>query len=515
VTLVTPRDQTSPTVVRSGTRRPARRLALPAAVGAVVVLGVLLRLHSASALWLDESLSVNIARLPLQDMPGALRRDGSPPLYYLLLHGWISLFGTDGTAVRALSTVFALAALPLAWLVGRRLRDPATGWVALLLLASSPFLVRYATETRMYALVVALVLLGALALHAAWQRPTAWRLAGVSVVCGLLMLTHYWSLYLLTVTGLVLLVASVRGGHRRAARRCVVALAAGGLLFLPWLPSFLYQARHTGTPWARTPGPGAVSATLNAWAGGSALWAAALVWLLVALVVLALVGRRQPGGVLLGPPVDRTAAVLTVIGLGTVLLGVALAAVSAAGYSSRYSSAAVVPFLVAAALGAGALPARARTVVVGLAVACGLAGSVPLTFSSGRTQAPMIASALRAGLQPGDVVVYCPDQLGPAVSRLLPLATDQVVYPTMGRPELVDWVDYAQRNREASPTAFTADVLARTDGTVWLVSAAGYLTFGHQCETLDAALRTARDGRELVVPARRSYAERMQLTRYP
>lgn len=501
-------------MVRARGRSP-RQFVMPGAVGLVVVLGVLMRLHSASALWLDESLSVDIARLPLHAMPDALRHDGSPPLYYLLLHGWISLFGTGATAVRALSTLFALAALPVAWVAARRLRDAATGWVAVLLLASSPFLVRYATETRMYSLVVLLVLLGLLALQAVWQRPTWWRLAGVSAVCGLLMLTHYWALYLLTVTGLVLLVASVRGAHRRTARRCVVALVAGGVLFLPWLPSFLYQARHTGTPWARTPGPGAVTGTVADWAGGSSFWATLLVWLLVALVVLALTGRRRPAGVLLELPVDRTAGVLTVIGLGTVVLGVVLAAVTAAGYSPRYSSAAMAPFLLAAALGAGALPGRARTVVVGLAVACGLVGSLPLTFSTARTQAPMIANALSAAVQPGDLIVYCPDQLGPSVSRRLPASADQVVYPTMGRPELVDWVDYAQRNRAASPTAFAAEVLARTKGPIWLVSASGYLTFGHQCETLDAALTAARSGRQVVVPARRSYTEWMQLTRYP
>ena len=40
-------------------------------------------------LWLDEALSVNIAKLPLAQLPGALVQDGSPPLYYLVLHYWM------------------------------------------------------------------------------------------------------------------------------------------------------------------------------------------------------------------------------------------------------------------------------------------------------------------------------------------------------------------------------------------------------------------------------------------
>jgi uncharacterized membrane protein len=88
-----------------------------------VLLGslVVVRLHSGSALWLDEALSVYIARLPVGQLLAALREDGSPPLYSLLLHGWIALFGVGSDAVRALSVLFSLLALPAAYWLGRRL----------------------------------------------------------------------------------------------------------------------------------------------------------------------------------------------------------------------------------------------------------------------------------------------------------------------------------------------------------------------------------------------------------
>src|SRR5438105_13993746 len=69
----------------------------PAAVAIVLVVAVVLRFTTRSHLWLDEALSVNIARLPFGRLHAALRQDGSPPLYYVLLHGWISVFGpSDG-----------------------------------------------------------------------------------------------------------------------------------------------------------------------------------------------------------------------------------------------------------------------------------------------------------------------------------------------------------------------------------------------------------------------------------
>src|SRR3712207_8303623 len=39
----------------------------------------------------------------------------------VLLHAWTAAFGTSATAVRALSAVFSVLTLPLAWHVARRL----------------------------------------------------------------------------------------------------------------------------------------------------------------------------------------------------------------------------------------------------------------------------------------------------------------------------------------------------------------------------------------------------------
>ena len=99
-------------------------------VGVVaLVAGAVLRFSTTSSLWLDEALSVNIARLPAGDLVRWLRHDGHPPLYYLLLHVWTDVFGTGDVAVRALSGVFGLLTLPLAWIAGRRRGGPLLGWV--------------------------------------------------------------------------------------------------------------------------------------------------------------------------------------------------------------------------------------------------------------------------------------------------------------------------------------------------------------------------------------------------
>src|SRR5690606_13408352 len=78
-----------------------------------VTLGVVLRFVADTPLWLDEALSANIAALPLADIPDALKHDGHPPLYYVMLHGWMQLFGEGDVAVRSLSGVLSVLTLPL------------------------------------------------------------------------------------------------------------------------------------------------------------------------------------------------------------------------------------------------------------------------------------------------------------------------------------------------------------------------------------------------------------------
>ena len=190
-------------------------------VGAVVVVvfGIVLRFVARSDMWLDEALTLNIARLPLGQIHGALRRDGAPPLYYYLLHFWIEAFGTSDEAVRSLSGVLSCATLPFIWLAARRLGGKTVAAGALVLVATSPFAVRYATENRMYALVGLLTAAGVVALQQVLRRRTVANVVAVGLITGLVLYTHYWALYLVGVTALWLAWQAWRGpeGRRRGA----------------------------------------------------------------------------------------------------------------------------------------------------------------------------------------------------------------------------------------------------------------------------------------------------------
>src|SRR5439155_20273247 len=120
--------------------------------------------------------------------------------------------------------------------------------------------------------------------------------------------------------------------------------------------------------------------------------------------------------------------------------------------------------------------------------------------------------------KPGDVVAFCPDQLGPAVTRVIDRHPGPkphlVAYPTGGSTERVNWVDYAQRNAKGTPAPFAInlDREAGPSGNAHLVqSPRGYRTFGSSCNTIIAELDNRRgDHQVLLLWSTKAY-EKMQL----
>jgi mannosyltransferase len=477
------------------------RPAIPV-VAVALLTGVGLRIATTSDLWLDEALSVNIAALPLGDLLEALRRDGHPPLYYLLLHGWMQLVGEGDTAVRLLSALLSVATLPLAWIAGRRYAGPWGGAAAVVLLATSPFAIRYATEARMYALVMLLVLAGWLVVRAALERPTALRLAALALLTGLLALSHYWSLYLLAAIAGLLLLAWRRG--RPNALPVLGGLAAGALVFLPWLPSFLAQLGSTGTPWGRPERPtNVVAIAATDWGGGPYGEAQLLAAALGLLVLLALLGRavddRRTELDLATRPAARPEAAVVAL---TLAVSVVVGYATAGAFASRYTAVVFPLVVLLGALGITAVPRDSVRAGFLVAVALlGLVGGVRNLITN-RTQNGDIARYVASHGSPGDVVGFCPDQLGPATARYLPEGFEGFTYPELGDPRFVDWVDYGERQAAGDPAEVARALDERAGGgDVWLVWSGEYRTLEERCEGLVNALLERRPGGTPVVPS--------------
>ena len=171
----------------------SRAVAFALAVGTAATL--LLRtgiLHS--GYWIDEAITVGIASHGLDEIPGLLRLDGSPPLFYLLLHGWMAVAGTSEAATRALPLLFALVAVPVSYWAGSATFGRRAGALAAAGAAGCPFLTYYAQETRMYSLVALVSVLACASFVLAFlrgRRRHLWLLGAPRV---LQLNTHKWAL---------------------------------------------------------------------------------------------------------------------------------------------------------------------------------------------------------------------------------------------------------------------------------------------------------------------------------
>lgn len=402
--------------------------------------------------WIDEGLSVGIAGYPLTDIPGVLRQDGSPPLYYLLLGIWTRLIGDGEARTHALSLGFALLTIPAGFALARALFAERAAWFTAAVAALVPFLSYYAQETRMYALAVLLSLLAAgtfamVFLQGRRRWMPAFVLSGTA-----LLYTHNWGLFLLAGTGLALL--PLLRSRTVAWRDALIGYGAIAVLYLPWLPTLLYQASHTGAPWSSAPSlsdlPGELASVFGGagpgvailLAGGSGL---AALWAL----------RRGPGG-----PSTPQATIVATLGLALVI-ALALAFVASQvspAWTPRYFASLVGPLI----LLVGAVLSRAGGLgLATLALLAVLWLQPPTEKVNNKSNVHHVGVLVEGRLAPGDVVISTHPEQVPVAAFYFPEGLRWA--SGLGWFEdtrIFDWRDALDRYRAAKPQP-VADMLIR------------------------------------------------------
>jgi hypothetical protein len=422
-------------------------LVVPLGLGALLVLAFFLRTTELGiGFWIDEGLSVGISDRPLTDIPHALRLDGSPPLYYMLLHVWMALTGTSEEATRWFSVLCVLIMIPVSWWAARSLFGTRAAWMAAVLTATNPFLTRFAQEARMYALVALLALIACAAFGRAFTGDDAerarrpWAIT-YAVTLAAMLYTHNWALFFGAACGAVWLFLVFRT-HGPARRDLLVtgAIAFGGaaLLYLPWVPTTLYQAAHTGAPWSEAPN---VVALLGS-AGQMLGQFAQIALILCAGAGLGVLWRRSAGRL---SPAARAAAALLAVGVLTVLLAWLSSQVSPA-WANRYLAVGVAPLVLVAAAG---LANAGRLGIAGLIVAAALAAGD--TAPDDKSNVRDVAEAIGPSLRPGDLVVSTQPEQVAVLAYYLP---EGVRFATLtGGLEdtgVTDWRDGVERLSKTS-----------------------------------------------------------------
>jgi uncharacterized membrane protein len=335
--------------------------------------------------------------------------ENTPPLYYVMLHFWIAVFGS-GTVwgMRVLSVLGGLIAVLGTFLIGRQMAGLAGGVTAGLAAAFSPIVLLYAQELRAYSWVMAAAGLAVMAAVQAGRadRPRRWLVLATAMSVAVIWL-HYSGLVIAAAIAIYVLRTPTIAQRERWAHAVVVAVA-----FLMVAPLMVLQLRsgHQGgvAPFAKltltnllrvigTPFDGRFAPQPITYLCGAATVAVAfgvLLWPLRA-------APRPRESLLIATVAGSPIVALIVVNVGAWVTN------ETTYYSliSRYTAVAT-PFLLAAI---GYAIVRGRTLVqvvvvllVGIASVTGLVGDY-----SRNTRWPNYAAAfdqINSSLAPGDAV---------------------------------------------------------------------------------------------------------------
>lgn len=200
-------------------------------------------LYFTQSLWRDEAFSILVAQRPVSFIFQNVTFE--PPVYYLLLHYWIKVFGTSEIAARSLSLLgFTLATIVVIIWSEKLFRKHWLLWMTPILFTTNPMLLYYAFEIRTYGWYTFFAVLSFFA-----YSQSRWRLWIAATILG--FYTHTYFFFLFAAQNIHFLVA-----HRKKLVRPFMILrepaAASAILvtstMLPWIVRILREVstlKHT------------------------------------------------------------------------------------------------------------------------------------------------------------------------------------------------------------------------------------------------------------------------------
>jgi len=228
-----------------------KKYAVLVTLAAILALGAFLRFHKLefNSFWLDEASSYYTSNAPFSRVLGNLKSfDIHPPAYFLMLSRVIRYFGNSETALRFPSAAAGVLVIPAMFLLGRRLYSEKEGLIAAALTAVSWSAVSLSREARAYEFLLLFTILSFYflisllrALKENSDLPTG-SAAGYILCAVINSYLHYYGAYIIFLQALACLWLSRK--KPPFFRAFLVFYLSILVCYLPWLPSFIYQARH-------------------------------------------------------------------------------------------------------------------------------------------------------------------------------------------------------------------------------------------------------------------------------
>jgi mannosyltransferase len=258
----------------SMTRRSWLRMARGHKPEVVVALASLLALTlglyqlDRRSFWLDEATTYYVSGVSwgrlLEIFLGA-EHGWHPPTYFLALKAWRAVLGDSQVALRGMSLMFAVAAIPAIFLLARHLASRWTAALTAVLLACNAYVIQYAQEARTYTLTMLLAIVSYWLLVRALEGSSLWRWVSYAAVAILGVYSHLFFGLIVTAQAATVGFSALRP---RELKGPLVGFGMIGVVTAPLLASSLF-ASGSLVNWIPPVTWDSLRRLLNAFSGGT------------------------------------------------------------------------------------------------------------------------------------------------------------------------------------------------------------------------------------------------------
>ena len=354
---------------------------------------------------LDEPFTIYYAQQDIPAIFNMLATENNPPLFFLLLHWWIKLFGISAVAVRMLPVIFSSLTVFFIYSIGRKFFSLRIAILASLLFTFSGYHLLFSHEARVYSLFALLTAASFYLFFTLFKDPLSpkryfFLLIAVNV---LLIYSHFFGFLVIGVQWACVFSSPV--ALKMMWKRYLLVTFAVLVLYLPYFGLLLSRfSASAGGTWI--PEPTITGLYNNIWKFSNApvvtVFFLSILFLAFLKYLYLLISRKASGIV---PPMTRF--VITWFFLP--YLGMFLLSYILPVFFDRYLVFISVGYYLLVAIAADYLGFNPASRWV---IACILAGMMLFTFNpaagNGRDIKGLV-STIRQYKTPGTVVYICPE----------------------------------------------------------------------------------------------------------
>src|SRR6056297_164885 len=191
------------------------------------------------SLYGDEPFSLFFAQQSISELFERIIRDKNPFLYFLILHGWLKLFGVSVINAKLLSVIFSSITGGLIFAFGYRQYNFKFGFIAAFLFLLSGIQFFYSHEIRAFSLVSLLSLISIFLFLNITQKPKKWHIAGLAFANVALILSHYAAFILPIIELIGIFILYKR--NKNPMLYFIISQLIALIIFTPW---FLFSVSN-------------------------------------------------------------------------------------------------------------------------------------------------------------------------------------------------------------------------------------------------------------------------------